>query len=102
MKTYKHQFEQLCSFDNLWAAYAQARRGKRSRPDVAAFDYQLERNLFTLERELRDGSYTPGAYHHFYIREPKRRKISAAPFRDRVVHHALCNVIMPIFEVRFV
>lgn len=102
MKTYTHLFEQICSFDNLWAAYRQARRGKRTRPDVAAFDYQLERNLFALERALRDGSYTPGAYHHFYIREPKRRKISAAPFRDRVVHHALCNRIMPIFEARFI
>jgi retron-type reverse transcriptase len=102
MKTYKNLFEQLCGFDNLWAAYTQARRGKRARPAVAAFDYQLERNLFELECELRDGTYTPGAYHHFYIREPKRRKISAAPFRDRVVHHALCNVIMPIFESRFI
>jgi retron-type reverse transcriptase len=102
MKTYNHLFEPLCSFANLWAAYAQARRGKRTRPDVAAFDFQLERNLFALERELRDGSYVPGAYRHFYIREPKKRKISAAPFRDRVVHHALCNMIMPIFERRFI
>lgn len=102
MKTYNHLYERVWAFDNLWAAYAQARRGKRSRPDVAAFDFQLERNLFALERELRDGSYMPGAYHHFYIYEPKRRKISAAPFRDRVVHHALCNVIMPIFERRFI
>lgn len=46
-------------------------------------------------------TYSPGAYVHFYIHEPKRRKISAAPFRDRVVHHALCNIIEPLFEVRF-
>lgn len=101
MKTYKHLFEQVCSFDNLWRAFQQARRGKRSKVSVAAFEYNLERNLFTLERELREGSYRPGGYRHFYIREPKRRKISAAPFRDRVVHHALCNIIEPIFECRF-
>ncbi len=41
-----------------------------------------------------------GSYRHFYIYEPKKRKISAAPFRDRVVHHALCNVIEPIFKLK--
>jgi len=51
---------------------------------------------------LLDGRYRPGAYTHFYIHEPKRRRISAAPFRDRVVHHALCNVIEPLFERRFI
>jgi len=55
-----------------------------------------------LQRELRDFSYRPGDYHHFYIFEPKQRKISAAPFRDRVVHHALCNLIEPIFDRRFI
>ncbi|MCS6880445.1 MAG: reverse transcriptase domain-containing protein [Oscillochloridaceae bacterium] len=102
MKTYKHLFERVCSFDNLWVAFHRARLGKRSKAEVAAFEYHLERNLFTLERELRAGEYRPGGYRHFYIFEPKKRKISAAPFRDRVVHHALCNVIEPIFDRRFI
>jgi RNA-directed DNA polymerase len=51
---------------------------------------------------LCSGSYRPGEYTHFYIHEPKRRRISAAPFRDRVVHHSLCNVIEPAFERRFI
>jgi len=101
VKTYKHLFAQVYAFDNLWSAFHQARKGKRSKGSVAAFEYRLERNLFELETALREGSYRPGGYHHFYIYEPKRRKISAAPFRDRVVHHALCNVIEPIFEQRF-
>jgi len=102
MKTYKHLFERVCSFDNLWQAFHQARKGKRARGEVAAFEYALERNLFDLERELQEGTYRPGGYRHFYIYEPKKRKISAAPFRDRVVHHALCNVIQPIFDCRFI
>jgi RNA-directed DNA polymerase len=102
VKTYKHLYERLCSFDNLWLAFHQARKGKRSKAEVAAFEYNLERNLLDLEHELREGNYRPGGYRHFYIREPKRRKISAAPFRDRVVHHALCNLIMPLFECRFI
>ncbi len=55
-----------------------------------------------LQAELLAGTYHPGPYHSFYIHEPKRRLISAAPFRDRVVHHALCNLIEPIFERRFI
>lgn len=102
MKTYKHLFEPLCRFDNLWRAFHLARKGKRQKAAVAAFEYRLEPNLLALERDLRDGSYRPGGYRHFYIYEPKKRKISAAPFRDRVVHHALCNVIQPIWEARFI
>lgn len=102
MKTYKYLFERICTFDNLWNAFHQARRGKRSKTMVAAFEYHLERNLIDLERQLREGSYRPDGYRHFYIHEPKRRKISAASFRDRVVHHALCQVIEPIFERRFI
>ncbi|MCK6581391.1 MAG: reverse transcriptase/maturase family protein [Anaerolineae bacterium] len=55
-----------------------------------------------LQAELIGKTYAPGGYHHFYIHEPKRRKISAAPFRDRVVHHALCNLIEPVFDARFI
>ena len=62
----------------------------------------LEHELLRLERELLDGSYRPGGYSTFEVREPKRRFISAAPFRDRVVHHALCAVVAPIFECGFI
>lgn len=55
-----------------------------------------------LQNALLTKTYRPGAYHHFFIHEPKRRKISAAPFRDRVVHHALCNLIEPVFDARFI
>ena len=67
---------------------------------MAAFEYRLEENLFGLQEELQGGAYRPGPYDSFHIHEPKRRLISAAPFRDRVVHHALCNVIGPLFERR--
>lgn len=58
--------------------------------------------LIELQHDLQSGTYSPGAYKHFFIFEPKRRKISAAPFRDRVVHHALCNLIESLFECRFI
>lgn len=75
-----------------------ARARPRGQPNVAAFEHRLEENLCQLQAELVTHSYRPGAYHSFYIHEPKRRLISAAPFRDRVVHHALCNLIEPMSE----
>lgn len=95
-------FAQLCRFDNLLSAWRKASRGKRGNPAVAAFEFALEDNLIALQEELRSRSYRPGAYHSFYIKDPKRRLISAAPFRDRVVHHALCNVTEPLFERSFI
>jgi RNA-directed DNA polymerase len=95
-------FDQLCSWENLLLAYRRASRGKRGHANVAAFEYRLEGNLLALRQELRTRSYRPGAYVSFLIHEPKRRLISAAPFRDRVVHHALCNLIEPLFERSFV
>ena len=89
-------------WDNLYAAYRQAARGKRGRGPAARFEYRLEDNLVRLQEELAAHTYRPGAYVHFFIHEPKRRLISAAPFRDRVVHHALCNIIEPAFEASFI
>ena len=68
---------------------------------AATFERQLADRLLALQDELLAGTYRPGLYQHFVIHEPKRRLISAAPFGDRVVHHALCNVIEPLFEARF-
>jgi RNA-directed DNA polymerase len=102
MKTFKNLYPQVYSFENLYTAFRQARRGKRRRVEVAAFEFDMERNLLQLQAELRAQTYGPGAYTNFYICEPKRRLVSAAPFRDRVVHHALCQVIEPIWEARFI
>jgi retron-type reverse transcriptase len=95
-------FQSLHTWENLWGAYKKAARGKRGRPSTAEFEYLLADNLLALQNELAEQSYYPGAYHSFYIHEPKRRLISAAAFRDRVVHHALCNVSVPFFERQFI
>ena len=92
----------ITAWDNLWLAYRLAARGKRRTGSAAAFEHQVADRLIALQGELGTKTYRPGAYCHFYIHEPKRRKISAAPFRDRVVHHALCNIIEPVFDARFI
>ena len=95
-------FDAITDWDNLWRAYGQAARGKRGRASAADFEHRVADRLIALQDALRSKTYRPGAYCHFFIREPKLRRISAAPFRDRVVHHALCNLIEPLFEARFI
>ena len=93
---------QIVAWDNLLNAYHNAAKGKRRGATVAIFEHRMADHLIELRNELRDKSYRPGAYRHFVLHEHKRRKVSAAPFRDRVVHHALCNLIEPIFDARFI
>jgi RNA-directed DNA polymerase len=90
LKTYKNLYPQIYCFANLYQAFRAARKGKRNKVEVASFEFDLEHNLLALEAELRDQTYRPGGYTNFYIYEPKWRLVSAAPFRDRIVHHALC------------
>ncbi len=95
-------YAQITHWENLLLAYRKASKGKRGHASAACFEHRLEDNLWRLRTELLDHSYRPGPYVSFYIHDPKRRLISAAPFHDRVVHHALCNLIEPLFERSFV
>lgn len=102
MKRYANLYPQIVEFENILSAATKAQRGKRFRENVLAFNYNLEKELVQLQHQLATNTYQPGKYRTFYIKEPKERMISAAPYRDRVVHHALCNIIAPIFERTFI
>jgi hypothetical protein len=95
-------FAAPCEWRNLQQAFARAAAGKRTRAGVAAFEHRIADHLLELGDELRSGTYLPQGYVHFTIYDPKRRRISAAAFRDRVVHHALRQVIEPRFERVFI
>lgn len=95
-------FERIACFPALVAATKRAVAGKRRNPRAAAFMANLEREALRLERALNEGRWRPGPYTVMHVRDPKPRRISAAPLRDRVVHHALCAVIEPIFERGFI
>lgn len=101
-KVFHNLYEQVCNPLNIWWAYKAAARGKRYTPAVACFDYDLEKNLLEIEHDLKNEIYELGGYHSFEINKPKRRLVNAAPFHDRVVHHALMNVIEPFFERQFI
>ncbi|NJR63882.1 MAG: RNA-directed DNA polymerase [Cyanobacteria bacterium CRU_2_1] len=102
MKRYDNLWSQVVAFENLLQASRQAQRGKRYRPNVLEFNYNLAQELLQLQTELTQQTYIPGRYRTFRIRDPKSRLISAAPYRDRVVHHALCNIIVPLIDRTFI
>ena len=98
----RNLFDGIASFAALHAAALRAAKGKRSKPGVASFLANLETGVLRLERELRNGSYCPGGYRKIEIHDPKHRVVSAAPFRDRVVHHAWSEICEPLFERGFI
>jgi retron-type reverse transcriptase len=102
MHRVKNLFEQVCSMRNLRLAAKEALRGKRSRLPGAIFFAEQEKELAALHDDLSSGAYRHGGYHYFWVHDPKDRLVAAAPFRDRVVHHAIVRVIEPVFENRFI
>ncbi len=102
MKTHNNLFEGICSFENLHRSFRQAVRGKRYRGEMLEFSCHLEANLLRLRHEMLSGEYQHGGYREFVVSDSKKRQIKAAPFRDRVVHHAVCNIIEPIFDQGFI
>ncbi len=102
MKRVGDLFDSVIAFDNLLRATKQAARGKKEQLRVAHFLFHLERELLQLQDELTQGCWQPSNFRVFEIKEPKPRRICAADFRDRVVHHALCNVLKPVFDKRLI
>ncbi|MDP3640321.1 MAG: reverse transcriptase/maturase family protein [Nanoarchaeota archaeon] len=95
-------YVRLCSYENLFFAYQKARQGKTQKDYVIEFERKLKDNLLQLRSELLLHAYRPQPLQTFIIRDPKTRKISKSAFRDRIVHHALCNLIAPLFEKDFI
>jgi RNA-directed DNA polymerase len=102
MKRHGNLWQPITRFENLLLAARKAQRGKRFRDNVLDFNDRLEQNLLLLQSQLQSHTYQPGTYRTFEIFEPKPRIISAAPYPDRVVHHALCTIIAPLFERTFI
>jgi len=101
MKRYGDLWDRLVSWSNLVSAARKARRRKRGRHVVQRFEFNQEFELLRLWRELEDDLYRPDEFHSHWIHYPKQRMISAASYHDRVVHHALMNVLEPILERHF-
>jgi hypothetical protein len=102
MKRIGHVFDEVTAFPSLVSAAGRAFRANRENPHALVFMHRLEPEVLQLQRELLSGTYQPGPYLCFTIKEPKERIISASPFRDRVVQHAVCAVLEPVLERRFI
>lgn len=95
-------YEEVYSYENLYQAYREARKGKRFRPEVLNFTNNLEANLIEIQNELIWRTYRIGPYREFYVHEPKLRLIMALPFRDRVVQWAIYRVLNPRLDKRYI
>lgn len=103
MRTLKRgSYARLSSFESLWHAWLQCRRGKRRTPAVAHFEIDCDRHLLALRRDLTAHCYRPGYWRLHGIRDPKVRLIAAPDVRDRVLHHAVLSEIGPVFERRYI
>jgi len=95
-------FWKIVEFENLWEAARKALRGKKNKHSVACFYFDLEKELLSIQDELKNKTYRPRPLRFFTITDPKERTIGASDFRDRVVHHAIFNALEPIFEKSFI
>ena len=102
MKSYNNLYQEITSEENIYSAYRKARKGKSKREYVKIFEKRFTENILILRTELFLHSYQPEPLETFIIRDPKTRKINKSDYRDRIVHHALNNVIEPIFEKIFI
>ncbi len=102
MKRTGNLFEQITGFDNIRAAYLKAVKGKRFSNAALIFDLKADENLCRIRKELESGEYKIGKYRQFKIYDPKERLITAASFEDRIAHHAIMNVLEPVFERQFI
>ena len=102
MKRAKSLFNQIISYDNVRLAWLKARRHKTSKNVVKNFSKNVNKNLLIVQKNLKSKPAILSSYSQFTIYEPKERLISVVPFIDRVMHHAIMNVLEPVFEKQFI
>ncbi len=101
-KKQNNMFDQTICFANLLSAYKKAVRRCRKTDEINKFTFYLEKELIQLKKELSSETYVPAPHRYFTVFDPKKRTIAVAPFQDRIVHHAIVNILEPIFEKRFI
>ena len=92
----------VCNLSNLILAWRKARKGKTEKNYVIEYEKDTLGSLLILQKELISQTYSPRPLVNFILRDPKTRKISKSDFRDRIIHHATCNIIEPIFDKSFI
>ena len=102
MKSCNNIYNEIILKENLVSAYKKARKGKSKKEYTQEFRKNFKTNISKLSLELISHIYNPKPLKTFIVRDPKTRRISKSDFRDRIVHHALVNIIEPIFDKSFI
>lgn len=87
-------YQEMCAFDVLYAAYLEARSGKRKKVSTAQYEANALACTEKLSRILASKTYIPGKFETFYVYEPKKRLVQAPAFVDKVVLHAVTDNIL--------
>jgi retron-type reverse transcriptase len=100
MKRQGQLIDRIADLNNLYEAFYKAQKGKVLKSCVHAYREHLQHNLLLLQQQIITGRIETGKYHSFTVYDPKKRLICAAPFSQRVLHHAIMNVCHASFENR--
>ncbi len=102
MKRKGNLYSKIYDLDNLYLAYSKAKQGKSKTRGVLQFEQDLDRNILQIQKVLMNETYVTSEYNVFVIRDPKERTIYSLPFSDRVVQHAIMNVLEDIWTSVFI
>lgn len=102
MKRIGNLYTKIYDLDNLYLAYSKAKTGKSKSKGVIQFESDLDNNILRIQKELIEQKYITSEYNVFTIRDPKERTIYSLPFRDRVVQHAIMNIIESLWTSVFI
>lgn len=102
MRVFTNLFAKLVDIENLFFAWEGFKKDKKKKEDVLQFEKNMETDIFALNRELISSTYKHSGYTGFYISDPKRRHIHKAIVRDRVLHHAVMNILYPLYDKTFI
>ena len=97
-----HGYDNIISIENLLPSWQEFLCGKRSKKDVAEFSASLMDNILELRQELLEKTYKHSQYEAFVVNDPKTRNIHKAKVRDRLLHHAICRILYPLFDKKFI
>lgn len=102
MKRIGNLYTKIYDLDNLYLAYSKAKTGKSKSKGVIQFESDLDNNILRIQKELIEQTYITSEYNVFTIRDPKERTIYSLPFHDRVVQHAIMNIIESLWTSVFI
>lgn len=95
-------YHDIISVENILEAWNIFKKGKRNKLDVQEFEFNLMSNILDLHNDLKNKTYNHGSYEHFKVNDPKPRDIHKASVRDRLLHHAICKILYPLYDKKFI